>query len=275
MKAVDPTIKIGAVLTMPANWPDGMVGGGDAGTWNQVVLTRSPAAHRLRGRALVPRRRHGGRGAHKTGHVDDAMYLLRRQIDRYAGRERRPHRHQPDRDQRRRRPEHPAGRAVPRRRLQRPAGERRLHRAVVERPQRHRHVSTVAGQTDYGDFGMLSSGTCLADGTVCEPPLNTPFAPVPRAEADEHPSLHPGDQLVRAGTDDPLVTAHAARRPDGDLQVLLINKDPDNATPVTLDYRGYTPRRGRRRAHLPQRRRRSIRATRHRPADAAAVLADR
>ncbi|MEU6387639.1 cellulose-binding protein, partial [Streptomyces bauhiniae] len=38
-------------------------------------------------------------------------------------------------------------------------------------------VSEVAGQTDYNDFGMLSSGTCTADGSVCEPPLNTPFAP--------------------------------------------------------------------------------------------------
>ena len=27
MKAVDPTVKIGAVLTMPANWPDGLVAG--------------------------------------------------------------------------------------------------------------------------------------------------------------------------------------------------------------------------------------------------------
>src|SRR5215468_2971783 len=39
MKAVDPTVKIGAVLTTPANWPDGLTGGGDAGTWNNVVLS--------------------------------------------------------------------------------------------------------------------------------------------------------------------------------------------------------------------------------------------
>ena len=39
MKAVDPTIKIGAVLTTPGNWPDGIVAAGDAGTWNQVVLS--------------------------------------------------------------------------------------------------------------------------------------------------------------------------------------------------------------------------------------------
>src|SRR6186713_2501887 len=44
MKAVDPSIKIGAVLTMPGNWPDGLVGSGDAGTWNQVVLSGAGAA---------------------------------------------------------------------------------------------------------------------------------------------------------------------------------------------------------------------------------------
>jgi cellulase/cellobiase CelA1 len=31
------------------------------------------------------------------------------------------------------------------------------------------------------------------------------------------------------------------RRPNGDLAVLLVNKDPDNAYPVSIDYAGYTP----------------------------------
>src|SRR5262249_33149984 len=38
MKAVDPTVKIGAVLTMPANWPDAVVADGDGGNWNKTVL---------------------------------------------------------------------------------------------------------------------------------------------------------------------------------------------------------------------------------------------
>jgi hypothetical protein len=55
---------------------------------------------------------------------------------------------------------------------------------------------------------------------------------------------HPGDQFVRAGTDQPLVSAHAVRRPNGDLAVLLVNKDPDNAYPVTIGYAGYAPAAG-------------------------------
>jgi hypothetical protein len=56
--------------------------------------------------------------------------------------------------------------------------------------------------------------------------------------------VRPGDQLVRAGTADPLISAHAARRPNGDLAVLLINKDPSNARPVSLQYSGYSPAAG-------------------------------
>ena len=55
---------------------------------------------------------------------------------------------------------------------------------------------------------------------------------------------HPGDQLVRAGTDDPLVTAHAARRPTATWQCCCVNEDPDHARTVTLDYHGYTPAAG-------------------------------
>src|SRR4051812_50201197 len=87
---------------------------------------------------------------------------------------------------------------------------------------------------------MPPPGTCRADGWVCEPPLNTPFAPY-HALTLMKSFVHPGDQLVRAGTGDPLVTAHAARRPNGDLQVLLVNRDPDDERAATVEYRGYTP----------------------------------
>ena len=63
-------------------------------------------------------------------------------------------------------------------------------------------VSQVAGQTDYGDFGMLSSGACTEDGSVCEPPLNTPFAPYHGLSMMKL-FAKTGDQFVRAGTDEP------------------------------------------------------------------------
>jgi hypothetical protein len=243
MKAVDPDIKIGAVLTMPGNWPDGIVGPGDTRTWNAEVLTRAGAHIDFVDVHWYPGGTTAAESLGRTEHIDDAMYLLRRQIDQYAGDD--------------------AGRirisltetnvgvgqnTQPGALFLADAYSDLLENEVFTVQWWNVHngigtVSTVAGQRDYGDYGMLSSGTCTADGSVCEPPLNTPFAPY-HALALLKSFVHPGDQLVRAGTDDPLVTAHAARRPNGDLQVLLVNKDPDGAREATVDYRGYTPAAG-------------------------------
>jgi Cellulose binding domain len=38
MKAVDPTIKVGVVVTAPGFWPDGVVGPGSSADWNHTVL---------------------------------------------------------------------------------------------------------------------------------------------------------------------------------------------------------------------------------------------
>ncbi|GIE49256.1 alpha-L-arabinofuranosidase [Amorphoplanes nipponensis] len=243
MRAVDPDIKIGAVLTMPGNWPDGLVGEGDAGTWNKEVLTRAGAHIDFVDVHWYPGGGSAAESLTRTSHVDDAMYLLRRQIDQYAG---------PG-----------AGRITisltetnvgvgpntqPGALFLADAYSDLLENGVFTVQWWNVHngigtVSTVAGQRDYGDYGMLSSGNCTADGSVCEPPLNTPFAPY-HALTMMSSFVHPGDQLVGAGTDDPLVAAHAARRPNGDLQVLLINRDPDNERTATLDYQGYEPATG-------------------------------
>ncbi|MEU7870620.1 cellulose binding domain-containing protein [Dactylosporangium sp. NPDC049140] len=240
MKAVDPNIKIGAVLTTPANWPDALVGGGDAGSWNQVVLSIAGPSIDFVDLHWYP----GGNGEAdaltKPGQIDDIMYVARDQIAKYAG-----------------------------------AGSGRIgisltetnvgvgqntqpgalflaqtYSAMIENGvftvdwwDVHNGigtVSTVAGQTDYGDFGMLSSGNCTSDGTVCEPAKNTPFAPY-HALKLMHSFARPGDQLIRAGTDDPLVAAHAARRANGDLTLLLVNMDPANSHAVKIAYDGYTP----------------------------------
>lgn len=47
--------------------------------------------------------------------------------------------------------------------------------------------------------------------------------------------------MVRAAPDQPLVAVHAVRQANGDLAVMLVNKDPVNSYPVSLHYVGYTP----------------------------------
>ena len=240
MKAVDPSIKVGAVLTMPANWPDALVGAGDSGTWNRTVLSIAGPHLDFVDVHWYPGGGSAADALAKSAHIDDAMYLLRRQIADYAG---------PDAER--------IGisftetnvgvgpNTQPGALFLADVYSRLLANGVFTVHWWNVHngigtVSTVAGQTDYGDFGLLSSGGCLSDGTVCEPPVNTPFAPYHALDLMAS-FARPGDQLIRAGTNDPLVSAHAARRPNGDLAVLLLNKDPDNERAVTLNYHGYTP----------------------------------
>ncbi|GAA4610140.1 cellulose binding domain-containing protein [Actinoplanes octamycinicus] len=240
MKAVDPTIKIGAVLTMPGNWPDGIVAAGDSGTWNQEVLTRAGAAIDFVDVHWYPGGSTPAETLGKSAQIQDAIYLLRKQINQYAG-----------------------------------AGASRIGISMTETnvdvgrntqpgalfladvysgllaqgvftvqwwnvhngPDK---ATTIAGQTDFNDYGLLSSGTCTPDNAACEPPLNTPFAPYHALDLMGD-FARPGDQFVGTGTDDALVSAHAVRRATGDLAVLLVNKDPDAAHTVALNYHGFTP----------------------------------
>jgi hypothetical protein len=240
MKAVDPGIKVGAVLTMPANWPDGLVGGGDTATWNRTVLSIAGPHIDFADVHWYPGGGTAAESLTKTQYLDDSVYLLRKQIDEYGGAG--------------------AGRiGISLTELNVGVGQNTQPGALfladayssllangvftVQWWNVHNGIgtpSTVAGHPDYNDYGLLSSGTCTADNSVCEPPLNTPFAPY-HALTLMSSFLHPGDQMVRAATDNPLVTAHAARRPNGDLAVLLLNKDPDASHEVAIDYRGYTP----------------------------------
>src|SRR5687767_3186288 len=80
MKAVDPTIKVGAVLTTPANWPDGIVGTGDAGTWNRTVLSLAGPHIDFVDVHWYPGGGTAAEALARTEHVDDALFLLRRQI---------------------------------------------------------------------------------------------------------------------------------------------------------------------------------------------------
>jgi hypothetical protein len=240
MKAVDPTVKIGAVLTTPGNWPDGIVGEGDQGTWNQEVLTRAGTAIDFVDVHWYPGGSTAAESLAKPEQIEDAVHLLRQQINRYA-------------------PANAGKIGISLTETNAGVGPDTqpgalfladvyaglLEQGVFTVQWWNVHngigtVSTVAGQTDYGDFGLLSSGNCTADGTTCEPPLNTPFAPY-YALALLKDFAGTGDQLVRAGADDPLVSAHASRKANGDLAVLLVNKDPGAARSVKLNYHGWTP----------------------------------
>ena len=88
--------------------------------------------------------------------------------------------------------------------------------------------------------GAASCPAVPASAAPAEPPLNTPF-PTYYALAMLSKLGLPGDTMVRAGTDQQLVAAHAVRNANGDLSVMLVNKDPANSYQVALHYAGFTP----------------------------------
>ncbi|WP_252786318.1 cellulose binding domain-containing protein [Actinoallomurus rhizosphaericola] len=241
MKAVDPTIKVGAVLTLPGGWPDGSVASGDGGDWNQTVL---PIVGSYADFVIVHYYPNGPTSAadslRQTQLLPAQLAQVRQEIDQYAG---------------------PNGRHLgiavteTENTYQPDTQPGALYNADVYFTALENGAFTVDywdtrngmgnvttapdGATDYGDGGLLSSGQCNGDG-VCEPPLNTPF-PAYYGIQMLSTVARPGDTLIRAGTDDPLVSAHAARNADGGLSVELVNKDPDHARTVDLDYAGWTP----------------------------------
>src|SRR3954447_11419460 len=85
MKAVDPGVKIGAVLTTPANWPDGIVGAGDTATWNQTVLSIAGPHVDFAILHWYPGGSTAAEALAKPEQVTDMIYLARDQITRYAG----------------------------------------------------------------------------------------------------------------------------------------------------------------------------------------------
>ncbi|WP_158839903.1 cellulose binding domain-containing protein [Saccharothrix deserti] len=237
MKAVDPTIKVGAVLTTPGEWPDGITASGDAGPWNQAVLSVAGPVVDFAILHWYPSGDTAAQVLTKTDRIADAVRLVREQSRRLAGKE--------------------LGIAMteintsfgrntqPGALFAADAYATLMANGVFTVDWWNVHngigrVSTVAGHTDYDDYGLLSSATCTPDGTTCQPALNTPFAPY-HAISMVSRFARPGDQFVAASATDPLVRAHAARRADGGLAVMLVNQAPDAAKTVSLRYAGYVP----------------------------------
>ncbi len=242
MKAVDPSIKIGAVLTLPGNWPDSVVASGDSGDWNKIVLSTAGSAIDFVIVHLYPSSSIGPAVLNVPDQVPGELAQLRQEIDQYAGA------NGPnigvamtETDSNNDMDTQPGALYAA------DTYMTSLENGVfnIDWWDTHNGPGTIStapdGATDFGDEGLLSSGTCV--GSTCEPALNTPFPPYYAISMLSKLGL-PGDTMVRAGTDQQMVSAHAARNADGDLSVMLINKDPASSYQVSLHYAGFTPAAG-------------------------------
>ena len=96
--------------------------------------------------------------------------------------------------------------------------------------------SSLYGTTQFGDYGLLSNGSCTS-ATVCEPAVNTPFPAYYGLQMLSHLGKA-GDTMISASSGNSLVGVHVVRQANGHLAILLINKDPTTTFDVTLSLSG-------------------------------------
>ena len=93
--------------------------------------------------------------------------------------------------------------------------------------------NSLYGWRNYGDYGVLASADDRVGSVVNDPHPTYWVIKLLRNFARD------GDQIVRATSNESLVSAYASKRTNGMLSVLLINKSPTETAKVTLDVNGF------------------------------------
>jgi hypothetical protein len=94
--------------------------------------------------------------------------------------------------------------------------------------------SSLFGTSTFGDYGILS------DGSSGEPAADTPFPTYYGLEMLAALGK-PGDSFVSTSSSNKLLVSHAVAKANGDLALLLLNKDPSNTTSANISISGFTP----------------------------------
>jgi Cellulose binding domain len=240
MKAADPGIKVGAVLTTWNSWPDGLVASkyGDTEDWNTTVLKKD--GPKLDFVIVHDYPSSGSEPALLTQYQNIAAVVqhTRAEINQYAG-------------------SNAANvqimitetnasfesDSVPAALYAADSYLTFLQNGVenIDWWDLHNGPSQVTtlpdGTTDYGDGGVLSVGGCT--GGTCEPAANTPFPAYYGLQAVG--GFAPaGAQMIGATSANATVTAYAVKTTDG-TNLMLVNHDPHSSEPVSISYAGFNP----------------------------------
>jgi hypothetical protein len=254
MKAVDPTIKIGLVLTTPGNWPDGQTSATSPQPWNDTVLPmacsaadfvivhwypQGPGGESDAGLLAAPQNGESTSVSYTPG-IPAMMSTLHSEINQYCGAH--------ARDVQVMTTETNSVSYNPGKQTVSLVNALYLdedymtwlengvanvdwwdiHNGIVTGQN---NSSSLYGTANYGDYGMLSVGNS-ADG-ISEPPANTP---IPAYYGLQMLSKlgRAGDLMVSASSNQSLVSAFAVRQLNGDIAVLLVNTDPSNSYQVSF-----------------------------------------
>ncbi len=252
MKAVDPSIKIGVVLTTPNNWPDGVTSDSSPQPWNDTVLPIACSsidfviAHWY---AQSPGYESDAGLLSSTSQIASMASTLRARINQYCGA--RASKVQIMVTETNSVSYNPGKQTVS---LVNGLflGDNYMNWlengvANVDWWDTHNgpvggtnNSDSLYGNTQYGDYGILASGDCPGTDT-CEPPANTPFPTYYSMQMLTHLGKA-GDTMISSSSDNSLVAVHAVQQAHGHLAVLLINKDPSTTYSVKVAVNGCGPR---------------------------------
>lgn len=250
MKAIDPTIKIGAVLTAPGIWPDGVISPLSRRPWNQTVLSTACTSLDfvvVHWYAQAPGSESDAGLLSSTGQIASMISTLRDEIRQFCG----SHAEQVQimLTETNSVSYHPGKQTVSQVNALFLADNYmtwledgvanvdwwNLHDGWA--PTGFNNSASLAGTAQFGDYGMLSSHLC--SGAICEPAVNTPFPPYFALQMLKYLG-RPGDTMVTASSNQALIAVHAVKQANGNLAILLINKSPGTSSLVSFLLKGYT-----------------------------------
>jgi hypothetical protein len=251
MKAVDPSIKIGVVLTTPGSWPDGQTAPGSPQPWNQTVLSALSKTIDFADVHWYPQ---NPSNVTPPGPTDAGLLADTDQIPGIASSLRTEFASYLDRQVPVTLTETNSVSSNPGKQTVSTVNALYLEQdylgwissgiSNVDWWQLHNGIGTAGdngsglfGNTKYGDYGVLSDASC--SDSICEPAAETPF-PAYNGLVLLSRFIHPGERIVGATSSEALVWSYAVRV-GNTARVMLVNDSPDTAYSVQLHYTGARP----------------------------------
>lgn len=254
MKAVDPGVQIGVVLTAPGNWPDGQTSASSPQPWNDTVLPiacnaidfvsihwypQGPTGESDAALLASPQKGESTSVSY-TPNIADMVSRLKTQLAQYCGKrasaieimvtETNSVSYNPGKQTT----------SLVNALYLTDAVMTWLENGVANVDWWAIHNSpfdgnidaSLYGGYDFGDYGVLSRGETSSGGAV-EPAAKTPFPAYFGLQMLSYLG-DAWDTILKTESSTELVAAHAIKQLNGGINVMLINKDPNAAQTVNV-----------------------------------------